>query len=77
MAATEIIVRAKSEQIILQISSEVEIDEVHVSLLNSSSSKVTKECLVLLPLDFFIPTHFLELCVSMGSRRSCNFSTQM
>jgi hypothetical protein len=46
MAATQIIVRAKSEQIILQISSEVEIEEVHVSLLNSSSSKVTKECLV-------------------------------
>jgi hypothetical protein len=46
MAATELIVRAKSEQIILQISSEVEMEEVHVSLLNSSSSKVTKECLV-------------------------------
>lgn len=46
MAATEIIVPAKSEQIILQISSEVEMEEVHVSLLNSSSSKVTKECLV-------------------------------
>ncbi len=46
MAATEIIVPAKSDKIILQTSSEVEIEEVHVSLLNSSSSKVTKECFV-------------------------------